>query len=134
MPLSCSWGQGQAAHFKRSGFWSIGLSNNLKDSKHKPKSRRAQRYRISPWRSSSWKIYLCAMSISSHSSKNPLFCTQSHHTPRHCWCRHAGAHTYKAQICRRTQPPPFSVTRTSYLSVCTFTLNIHTPCSSHKQQ
>lgn len=57
VPLSCSWGQGQAAHFKRSGFWSIGLSNNLKDSKHKPKSRRAQRYRISPWRSSSWKIY-----------------------------------------------------------------------------
>lgn len=103
------------------------LSTNPKADVHK-------RYRISPWRTSSWKIYLCAMSISSHSSKNPLFCTQSHHTPRHCWCRHAGAHTYKAQICRRTQPPPFSVTRTSHLSVCTFTLNIHTLCSSHKQQ
>lgn len=64
--LSYSWGQGQAAHFKRSGLWSKGSSINLKDFKHKPKSRRAQRYKNTPMEKLKLEDTLACAMHSSH--------------------------------------------------------------------
>lgn len=66
MLLSYSWGQGQAAHFKRSGPWSIGSSINLKDFKHKPKSQCAQRYKNKPLEMLKLEGTLACAMLSSH--------------------------------------------------------------------
>lgn len=51
---------------KRSGFWSKGSSINLKDFKHKPKSRNAQRYKTAPTEKLKLEDTLACAMLSSH--------------------------------------------------------------------